>query len=201
MAGKSEPDGSRTWDLAGALPGDQTLMVETQAIAGAWYADKFPGASYAARLGLDSDLLGVFEVKDQALLLRGVVSPTDGVFMTRLVYDPPVPVLAFPLQEGDNWSVKSEVTGWSQGALIAGFTTESYTVNVDAHGKLATPYGTFPVLRIRVLLERQVGYIKTVIRSFIFAAECYGMVATVRSGEGEAKAEFTKAAEVRRLAP
>ena len=191
--------GTRRWDLSGALGGDSDTRIDLVPVTGAWYAPDFPGASYAARLSASEDLLGVFEITSDALLLRGVVSPDDGLSRTRLTYDPPVPVLRFPLREGDSWSATSSVTGLALG--VASFYSETYASQVDAAGELATPFGSFPVLRVRTVLDRTVGVVTTRTRTFAFVSECFGTVATVTSDPGETAVEFTRASELRRLAP
>jgi len=198
-AGVSNPDGSRTWDYAGALPGDHLTLVETQPLDGKWFAASFPGASYAAVLSSTSDLLGVFEIGAGELLLRGVVSPTGGSFRTELTYDPPVPVLDFPLTESKSWQITSNVTGYASG--IWSIYTEQYGYEIDAHGTLVAPFGTFQVLRVRSTLTRTVGMMVTVVRSFLFVAECFGTVATITSHDNEPNEQFDSASEVRRLAP
>lgn len=197
--GTQQADGSRRWDLTQALSGDHLALVETQPLGGKWFAAKFPGATYATRLSESAELLGVFQLTDAALLLRGVVSPQDGLQKTELVYDPPVTVLSFPLAEGKTWQTTSNVTGSAQGVFAA--YSEKYEYALDAHGELVAPYGTFPVLRLRATLTRTVGLIPTVIRTHSFASECFGVVATIASQDNEPNSEFTKASEVRRLAP
>jgi hypothetical protein len=199
LAGAANPDGSRTWDLSGALAGDHTELVELQALTGAWFAPVFAGATYAARLSDTEELLGVFEVTPDALLLRGVVSPAGGLTRTELSYDPPVTVLAFPIALDGTWTTTSTVTGLALG--VASFYTESYESQVDAGGTLRTPYGDFDVLRVRVRMVRTVGVVPTVTRSFLFVAECFGTVAAATSQPNEPNVEFTDAAEVRRLTP
>jgi len=198
-AGTTQGDGSRVWDLSGALSGDHLVLVETQKLDGKWFAPKFPGATYAARLSESSELLGVFEVTDGALLLRGVASPADGLTRTELTYAPPVVVLKFPLSEGVTWTTSANVTGLAQGVMAA--YTEKYESFVDAHGTLKAPFGDFPVLRTRVVLTRTVGVLTTVIRSYLFGAECFGTVASIVAKDNEPAAEISTAAEVRRLAP
>lgn len=198
-AGTPQPGGARRWDLAGALAGDHDVLVQTLAPAGAWWAADFPGATYAARLNDEDDLLGVFEARSDALVLLGIVSPTDGPTRTRLMYDPPVTVLAFPLASAATWSTEARVTGWALG--VYGFYDESYTSLVDAAGELDTPFGTFPVLRVRVTLTRTVGFTVTTIRTFLFVSECFGTVAAIVSQPNESQVEFTNAGEVRRLSP
>jgi hypothetical protein len=198
-AGVSQPDGSRIWDLALDLGGDHLALVETQSLTGKWFESKFPGATYAARLSESSDLLGVFEVGESSLTLRGVVSPTDGLMKTELVYSPAVLVLDFALVEGKNWSTTSTVTGVAQGVTV--LYTEKYENFVDAHGSLETPYGSFPVLRTRVVLTRTVGVLITVVRSYLFSTECFGTVASIVAKDNEPNVEISSAAEVRRLSP
>ena len=195
-AGEEGEDGRR-WDLAGPLEGDHDVEVVLQPLAGAWFADDFPGADYTARLGEDTDLLGVFQATEQALLLQGVVSPEDGPTATRLTYQPAVAVLRFPLEPGAAWETESTVSGLAAG--VAAFYSERYDSEVDAEGRLDTPYGEFPVLRVRTAMTRVVGAAVISHRSFSFAAECYGTVATIRSHDHETEEEFSEAAEVRRL--
>jgi hypothetical protein len=192
-------DEGRVWDLSGTFGGDHLALIETLSIEGAWYASLFPGASYAARLSDTSELLGVFEATEQSLLLRGVVSKTDGLTRTEVTYDPPAVLLSFPLSEGSSWSSTSTVQG-----LVDGFFStyvETYDSEVDARGELMTPFGAFDVVRVGTQLTRTVGVIPTVTKTFAFVAECFGTVAKVTSQAGEQGVEFTSAAELSRLSP
>lgn len=198
-AGTMDGTGMRTWDLAQALGGDVDAEVALLDPAGTWWEDLFPGATYATPLSAGSDLLGVFELSDTKLRLLGVVSPTAGTTRTELTYDPPVDVVELPLAPTSTWSVDTTITGLAQG--LNSFYAESYDYRVDALGDLDTPYGDFPVSRVAIDLTRNVGGLITTRRSFAFLAECYSTVATVVSQDYEAGAEFTDAAEVRRLAP
>jgi hypothetical protein len=196
-AGADPGDGRRRWDFEGALPGDHDLDVDTEPLDGRWFADRFPGADYTARLTGDAELLGVFRVTASALELMGVVSPTDGPTRTELTYEPPVRLLVFPLEEGARWTSETRVTGWAQG-LAANY-GETYESAVDARGEVRTPYAPFDALRVRVTLTRDLTFRRTVVRQFLFVAECFGTVATVVSEEDEAETEFDRAAEIRRL--
>jgi hypothetical protein len=199
-AGTTNPDGSRAWTLSGALPGDHAVSVDTLPMTGQWFAPDFPDATYAAKLADDSDLLGVFQLSDSALLLLGVVSPDGGTFKTELMYDPPAQALAFPLTDGASWKTQSTVTGVTTG--VATLASETWDGKADAHGTLDTPLGHFDrVLRVHVQLTRLVGAVPTVKQNHAFVAECYGTVATIASQDNELQAEFTNAAEVRRIAP
>jgi hypothetical protein len=197
--GTKNGDGSRSWDLTQPLAGDHLSLVETQPLSGKWFAAKFPGATYAARLSDAQNLLGVFELTSATLLLRGVVSPEDGLQKTELSYDPAVTVLAFPLEEGKTWQTTSKVSGFAQGVLVS--YSEKYDYAIDAHGVLATPFGSFQVLRTRVTLTRTIGIVTTTLRTYLFSAECFGTVASIVSQDNEPNSEFSTAGEVRRLAP
>jgi hypothetical protein len=198
-AGQLDGQGNRRWDLSGALTGDSDGEASLLDPAGTWWADAFPAATYATRLSAEADLLGVFELTDTRLRLLGVVSPTGGATRTELVYDPPVDVLVLPLAPSATWSSDTTISGVAQG--LAAYYTEGYESRVDALGTLDTPYGEFPVSRVAVDLTRQVGTGFVTKRTFSFVAECYSTVATIVSQDYEPDAEFTDAAEVRRLAP
>ncbi|MBN8609994.1 MAG: hypothetical protein J0L92_05390 [Deltaproteobacteria bacterium] len=192
--------GERRWDLSGSFTGDHDERVELLAPAGAWWSGDYPLATYAARLSGSSDNLGVFQITDTALLLLGVVSPEDGVTRTNLENDPPVEVLRFPLAEGATWSTRTTVSGVAVGVIAA--YTEEYTFVADGHGVMATPFGDVDVLRVRSELERTSGFATLdTRRTFAFVGECFGTVATITSESFETDSEFTRASEVRRLAP
>ena len=202
-AGNPGTNGRRNWDYSGALPSDVSVIVETQALTGKWYEAKFANASYASRLSQSSDLIGIFETSPGALLLRGVVSPTEAAATkTELTNTPPVAILNFPLKVGATWTTATKVSGTAQGTLLVGTYDEKYESKVDAAGELKTPLGTFEVLRVQVLLTRTIGFFPpTTLRTFAFVTECYGTIATVTSAQDEANVEFTRAAEIRRISP
>lgn len=192
--------GERRWDLSGSFTGDHDERVELLSPAGAWWAGDYPTASYAARLSGASDNLGVFQITDTALLLLAVVSPADGVTRTNLENDPPVEVLRFPLSEGATWSTRTTVSGLAVGVVAA--YTEEYTFVADGHGVMATPFGDIDVIRVRSELERTSGFATLdTRRTFAFVGECFGTVATITSESFETDSEFTRASELRRLAP
>lgn len=189
----------RTWDLSGSLPSDADALVETLPVAGRWFEDTYPNATYATRLSQSVNLLGLFQVAPGGLTLGGVVSPDEGTYATELTYDPPVPAVVFPLEKGKTWTTNTNVSGLAQGVYST--YSEKYETEVDARGDLKTPLGTFHVLRVRTLLTRTIGWYTVKVRSFAFVTECYGTVATVTSKDDEPNAEFTMAKELRRIAP
>jgi hypothetical protein len=198
-AGETLPDGSRTWDLSGALPGDQDVLVETLPVTGNWYASAFSSATYATPLSNSSTLLGVFDTTESALLLQGVVSPEGGLTQTELTYMPAVTTLQFPLMTGATWATTSTVTGQADG--VYGVYTEAYQSTADVRGTMKTPLATFEVQRVGTVLTRTVGVVVTITRSYVFVTDCYGAVAAITSQADETQTEFTSAAEVRRVAP
>lgn len=198
-AGSAQPDGSRIWDFTVTFSGDHAAVTQTLPLDGLWYADDYPTASYAARLTDAADLLGVYEITPNKLLLLGVVSPDDGSARTELHYDPPVVVLDLPLSVGKTWSTDSTVTGVAQGVSV--FYWEDYAFEVDHRGEAKTPLGDFDVLRVHSELVRTVGALVTTIQSHSFMAECFGTVANITSEDHELEVEFTDASEVRRLSP
>lgn len=198
-AGSATGDGSRTWDLSGALSGDQDDTVALASPDGAWWQSDFAGATYAVTLSSSSDLLGVFAVSDSAVTLLGVVSPDSGGG-TELTYDPPARIVQLPFKAGDTWTSTSNVSGTASG--VGTVYSEQYTSLVDEVGTMTTPYGAFPVLRVATDLTRTEGVsVLATSRTFSWNAECFGAVATIVSQDFETGAEFTSAAEVQRLAP
>jgi hypothetical protein len=182
------------------LPGDRRLLVEAQDPAGRWFSPDFPDASYVARLSESSDLLGIFKIAPGELQLLGIASPQSGTSSTKVKYSVPVVTLKYPLKRGDTWSSDATGTGTVSGIPFATY-TEEYVSQVDAAGRIKTPYGEFPVLRVRVELKRVAGFTTTRLRTYIFVTECFGSVATITSEDNEADVEFTTAKEVRRLTP
>ncbi|MFL5319957.1 MAG: hypothetical protein ACJ790_09915 [Myxococcaceae bacterium] len=198
-AGSTLADGGRSWSYEGSYSGDADALWETKPVAGQWFADDFPDAGYVTQLASSSDLLGVFQSTPDALLLVGVVSPTNSGLYTNLKYDPPAKVFSLPLSSGKSWQSSSTVSGIYGG--YASYYTEDYSSSVDARGEAKTPFASFPVLRVRTQLTRTVGGFPTTTKSLAFVTECFGSVANLSSDPGETQAEFTHAAEVRRLAP
>ena len=199
-AGVANGDGTRTWNLDLALANDADQVIALGAPTGQWWAPSFPTASYAVKLAVGSELLGVFQITDSALTLLGVVSPDPGSFRTELAYDPPATILELPVQTGATWTSTSTITGLAQGGGTA--YTEVYDATVDVAGTMTTPYGEFPVVRVATDLDRtSLGAPLASTRSFAWVSECFGSVATVTSQDFETSQEFDDPAEVRRLTP
>jgi len=187
----------RYWNLSTAIDGDRDLEMSLRDPSGQWFAELFPTATYFTELSVDSDLLGVFEVQDDSLLLLGVVSPEDGLYRTELNYEPAVEVLHFPLVADGTWSTTAEVSGVATG--VPSVYTETYESTVDDGGTLDTPYGNFAVQRVHTELTRTVGVAVVTRQTYTFVSECYGPIASMISLDYETDADFATAAEVRRL--
>jgi hypothetical protein len=192
-------DGLRSWDLDRPLANDVDTEVVLLDTSGSWYAESFPGASYASKLAQGSDLLGVFELSDTGLYLLGVVSPEPGLTRTELAYEPPVVLMPLPLEQGDSWSTDAQVSGVTSGVFT--LYSERYDGMADESGELITPFGRFRVLRTRMDLTRTVGLLVTTTRQFNFVSECAGIAASIVSQNNEASPEFSSALEIRRVIP
>jgi hypothetical protein len=200
-AGTAMTDGSRVWDLSGALANDTDESLTLDAPAGTWWAADYPEATYSALLAAGSDLRGVFKLGTLKLELLGVVSPDGGTTKTELDYDGPASILAVPLQAGKSWTSTSTVSGPAYPYLAVAY-TEKYESRVDHVGTMKTPYGEFPVVRVVTDLTRTSGGFTVLTkRTFSWVAECFGPVATVSSQDNESSSELTSVAEARRLAP
>jgi len=126
-AGTAGAGGRRVWDFSAPLANDSTVIVETLPLKGKWYESKYAGATYASKLSQSSDLIGVFETAPGALLLRGVVTPTETAStLTQLTNTPPVSVLKFPLTMGATWTTATKVSGVASGFTLLTSYDESY---------------------------------------------------------------------------
>ncbi len=200
------------WDLSDDFNGDTTESLALDDPADYWFGDDHPTATYTTPLSAAEEELGIFHLGDDGLYLQGVASPDDeGFSTTELVHEPAIPIIAFPLEEGDSWTTTADVSGTYDGYSISSG-TETYTSTVDGHGQLETPFGTFTVWRINTYLEQSYTFTLNPWFSFsqdtrihTFVAECAGTVARIRSrvdgADVDADApEFDVASEVMRLA-
>jgi hypothetical protein len=210
-AGTPQADGTVDWDFSGGLTGDHTVVITTDAPQGQWFSAQFTQATYTSLLSDTQTLLGVYQGTAAALLLQGVVSPTNTPSSTEneLAYTPAAEILAVPLQVGSTWTSTSTVSGILDGVtLVSGVTTytEKYDSTVDARGSLKVPYGTFQVLRVQTTLTRTAGIDVETIQTMTFVAECFGPVARLTSQTTTYPAAvpgdaFTTVAEAWRLSP
>lgn len=213
----SAPDcgsGSCEWDLLDVGGTTRDEPSNTEPIADKWYAqaEGFESATYVSRMAdfrlgfagiavCEQTQYGVFQVTPEALLLLGLVSEYEAEG-TLLIYDPPVPLMKYPLAVGASWRVDTTASGPLCNSLFDYRIAQTYDSTVDQIGTVKTPYGDFDnVLRINTLVERHIGagVTPTEARTHTFVAECFTTVAVVVSPEWVTSPDFDEAAEVRRL--
>jgi hypothetical protein len=202
LMGDLDPDGGTVWRLDGPLPGDHPVTMTAQPLDGYWFGSHFADGGYVAPLDGTGELLGVFRRTDTALEMLALVSREAD--KTRINYDPPVMVLKLPLALHDSYTSVVRASGTLDGNPFFS-STDTYQTKADARGTLVTPGGTYPVLRVRIVLDVSIPmavwpfelnyhYVR-----YSFMTPCYGQVAHVASREGEQTLLFTQAAEVRRV--
>jgi hypothetical protein len=210
---------NKVWDLSTGFTADHNVVLDTLPMdpsdpKAPWCAKNFSGASYAVPISdpmsppghAGHDQLGIFQLTNDELLLMGVCSANSQA--TEVHYNPPVTALKFPLKLGDTWSTQkttfpygSAVTGTYEGTAIGfGSTIESEST-VDAAGKVKTPNGDIPVLRVHTQAVAAWGWIQTTKQNHSLVAECYGTVATFLSNEHEFNADYSTCNELWRLVP
>ena len=191
-----EEDGVLTWHFEEPVAGERVVEEGARPVAGEWFAEDFPTATHVAPLNERYGYDGIYRLDDEALWLLGFVSTeSEG---TQVSYDPPVPILRFPLAVGDRWTVTTNGSGWMSWVMF--YDTEEYTLTVDAAGTVVVPAGRFPVLRVRSEVTQTVGLITTRRIAYSFMSECWGRVAQVASRDNESELEFELATDYRRLA-
>ena len=197
LHGTPTTGGMRRWDFSAQLTGDHDVEFATAALAGTWFASKFPDGEFTTPI--TGGLLGVYRAGEDRVSILGAASPTQGLTQTQLVYDPAVDAMQLPLHVGQHWQGQSLVSGTANGVLV--LFTDTYKTDVDAEGEVVTPYGTFPVVRMRLELSHTIGIVTTTTVTYGFVAECFGTVASVTGRLNDTTAEFATAASVQRLAP
>lgn len=190
-------EGEPLWNFSEPLS-DRVTLTYMDA-AGHWFAPSFPGATYALPASPGSSLLGVYRITDAQITLMGSASLEEG--RTLLVYDAEIPILRFPLAEGDAWVVTARVDD----GLFEGnpFTSEdTYDVEVVAVGTVDLGFLTMRnSLQVRITTRQRFPGGETRISiQHVWLHECYGEIVRVRSLDGETNPQFTRAGEVRILA-
>ena len=173
-----------------------------------WFAGDFPDADYAAAADAEGNVLAIYRVdrEDGSLTVLGSASVAEGV--TSLRYDKPVPVLRFPLEQGASWEALGvqargthEGTDYPLGTLRL---RHDYRFTVDLVGKAQVPAGTFDVLRVALDFDARAENMGFAVGSerrmtYLYVAECVGLVARLRSRADESDPAFREATEYRRV--
>ena len=202
LVGTADETGAPIWDFSQDFADDQQAFIEATTLDGKWYEKSFPDGEFAAPADAAGTIYGIYRHTEEALFLLGLASkeedPKQG--KTLLVYESPVGLYQFPIEPGKKWVAVGEVmNGMALGLPYAG--QDTYTVEVDATGTLELFDYTFEQVhrvKLHVVQDFAVGTSQST-RQSQFLFECFGEVARATSNDGEAKENFTKAAEVRRL--
>ncbi|MEW5853792.1 MAG: hypothetical protein AB2A00_33765 [Myxococcota bacterium] len=206
VLGFTDEDGDRRWDFSVPDPEGEPLgRLQLQSMEGQWFQGSFPQAEHAGPLVPGGKLLGPLRVDDDGVRLYGSASsepdPAEG--RTLVVYDVPVVLYPFPLQEGTRAVTQARASN----AVVLGLPTaldDNYEVEVTGRGTLVLPDLILRnTLRVTVRLQRVgvVGDARQV--THVWVHECLGEVARVIS-EVTTLAQtipddFTTAKEVWRL--
>lgn len=202
VAGSVDGNGKRIWDFGASYSDDAVATFSAKAITGRWYASSFPAGQFALSADASGSIEGIYAHTETALVLLGLASreqaPPEG--KTLLVYNAPVQLYRFPLKPGDSWVAVGQVqNGMVRGLPYAG--RDTYEQSCDSGGELILEDLTFQqALRVRTKLTVEPAVGATVVRrqiSWVF--ECFGEVARATARDNETNADFTTAAELRRL--
>lgn len=199
-----------TWDFVALNASTKDEKVRNAPLQDQWFAHEaeFANATYASLLGPVTIGVctyveyGVYRLEGDALLLVGLVSETDDLYArTKLVFEPAVPVLKFPLQKGAAWSVDTVATGRICDSALEYQIDQTYSFDVDKSGTLKVPAGDYSALRVNMLMERKVGVgvTSTKQRTHLFVSPCAPTLARIVGPDGSDAAEFQQAELARRL--
>ena len=204
LVGKPDGKGGVAWDFSPDFATDKSLVLTATKVAGKWYAPSFPAGEFASPVDTVGEIYGIYSATEKAISLLGIASvvekPKKG--KTLLVYDKPIDVYRFPLTPGLSWSTTADTL---QGGMINGLpytSTDTYDVKDAAIGSLVLHDLTFEQvhkIETKVNLKPGLGPAEQFTWQVGFASECFGEVARATSHIGEKTANFTQAAEVRRL--
>lgn len=184
------------WDLSQER-NDSVVALGPVALGAQWYAGMFPAGQFVVDAG--SGLDGIYHQDAEALWLDGTASQADGANKTLVIYPAPLPVLRFPVTDGESYSTTATIAATIDGLPFNG--TDELDVDVSGSGRLDVPYVRFsPALRVRENVIRKAGTTQVTKRTTIFLFECFGEVARAESKQDETNPDFTTAAYLRRFA-
>lgn len=207
--GVADAELGRWWDFSEG-PADVGATLVTADPSLAWYADLFPGATFAAPMLVElPQLVGVYRWEPDAvgggeLQLLGLTTEQEQEPAARTLvrYDEPVTTLRLPMAEGDSWGQQATF----RDAVIAGVPNqgvEDYLFEVDASGGAALEgdIEVEQVLRLRSQVTAtyavSLGEPTTTSHRLSWYAPCFGEIASVSGAD----AELAPADELRRYYP
>jgi hypothetical protein len=191
--------GRTRWDLTASAPDEKPYVAELEPVAG-WAAADFPGATYMTLLDAGYQTYGVFKATPTSLQLVGVISKTAGE--TKLTYSKPVDSLRFPVVAKDSYETGAVVTGPMGFFPYYASIYETHNVSVLEAGSLKLPELTLDVLLLKIVVKQNPTanpFLVTTRVSFLFVAECYGIVAQIFTDEDPATLSSVVARERRRI--
>jgi hypothetical protein len=194
--------GARIWDYSLPAADDQQATISASSLTGKWYASSFPQGQFVTPFDAGDTIEAVYSQTADSLLLHGLASTqqNDPNGATLFVYDNPVTVLQFPIENGKTWVTSGQVNnGMLRGLPYAG--RDTYENEVVGSGQVLLPDLSFSqafAVATKVTVEPAVGEAQTR-RQVSFFFECFGEVARFVSANGEEQQLFTTASEVRLL--
>jgi hypothetical protein len=202
LDGVVNDQGQRVWNWSTSLASDRDFTLTPTTLAGKWYAASFPNGQFVLPIDAGDTTEGVYVHNEQAILLLGIASTVENpaAGKTLVVYGTPVTLYQFPIMVGASWMSQ----GTSTNATLLGLPyagTDTYATQVDESGMMILPDFTFTqVFRVSTLVTlAPVAGETTTERQVSFLFECFGEVARATSQPNEPSADFTTAAEIRRL--
>lgn len=212
--GTDQGDGTWAWDFSATSDRtDVEWNLGIHPMEGAWFADAFPEGTYYVGLDSSDAYQGIYQVDEagEALFLLGLASTADGEALLR--YTEPVTVFDFPIALDKSWQTTTEAVGLydgieypaDYGVMGTVHLYHTYAFEADRQGEAHVPLGTFDVLRLALNQEMAAindpyGEVSnTTQKAYFFVTECTGLVARIRSEDGERSDDFRKATEYLRL--
>ena len=202
IPGATNPAGQRVWDLSIDYADDRVATLSASALAGHWFAPRFPNGQFVSALDLGGTTLGVYANDGTDLFLLGYASREEAPALgkTLVVYTQPVAIFRFPLELNKQWvSVGQVANATVRGLPYAG--RDTYQVRIDGVGQLELPDVTFTqTLRVRTTTTIEPAIGNTITRRQVgWVFECFGEVARATAPDNELNDDFTTTAELRRL--
>lgn len=195
------PSATGVYDLAKLYPDDSVVAVGPVQLGSQWYASQFPMGQFAVDAGGGLD--GIYHQDATALWLDGQASQAENppAGKTLVMYANPIPILRFPLHDGETYSTTEALVNTTiDGLPLQG--TDEVDADVALGAELDVPYVQFsPILRVRTNSIRTPstgGAVNKRVTLFMF--ECFGEVARAESNANEPDPDFTNAAYLRRFA-
>lgn len=175
--------GAGVWDFREAAF-DHLQEVPLQDPATSWYGEVAHSATLSMPLSTTNDgttdAYLILRATDEALLILGAASPEAADFL--LLYDAPLPMLRFPLRQGDRWTQRVAAAPgsvWQDIDLEAAGLVDHYTLSVRGRGSLLLPGMSIDnVLWVQMTLARTLpGQPALEVTETFLVHECLGTVA------------------------